>query len=277
MSTSIDQAFVTMYEGDVHEAYQRQGSLLRNTVRLKAVNPGEKCVFQITGKGQAGKKTRHGNVPIMNIDHTNVTATMEDWYAAEYIDNLDELKINIDERMVAANGGAWALGRKIDDLVITPLATGTNVVAEGSAGLTKSKILSGFETLNNLDVPDDGQRFAIVGAHQWNELLNISEFKSSDFASNMFPWLKGTESKRWLNMTWILHTGLPLASGTRSCFFYHRSAIGLGENCQIKAFIDWVPEKASHLVDHMMSAGAVKIDDNGIVKIQCDDDAVIAA
>jgi len=33
MSTTLDQAFIKQFEREVHEAYQRQGSKLRNTVR----------------------------------------------------------------------------------------------------------------------------------------------------------------------------------------------------------------------------------------------------
>ena len=35
MATSVDQSFVKQYEAEVKEAYQRQGSLLQNTVRRK--------------------------------------------------------------------------------------------------------------------------------------------------------------------------------------------------------------------------------------------------
>ena len=34
MTTTIDQAFVKQFEREVHEAFQRQGSKLRNTVRV---------------------------------------------------------------------------------------------------------------------------------------------------------------------------------------------------------------------------------------------------
>lgn len=276
MSMSIDAGFVEMYVAEVHECYQQQGSKLRNTVRLKDKVQGATCVFQKTGKGTAGKKTRHGNVPLMNISHAQVKATLEDWYGADYIDKLDELRTNHDERRVAANAGAWALGRKIDELLINKLDTTTTTIAESSSGLTKDKILQGFKALNSADVPDDGNRFAVVGAHQWNELLNIEEFKSADFAGEKFPWLKGTESRTWLGINWIFHTGLPLSSGTRKCFMYHKNAVGLAEGQEIKAFVDWVPEKAAWLVDHMLSAGACLIDSEGVVEIACDDDATIA-
>lgn len=277
MSTSIANSFIAMYVADVHEAYQQRGSKLRNTVRLKTGVTGATAVFQKNGKGAAGKKTRHGNVPLMNVAHSNVTATLEDWYGADYVDKLDELKTNTDERLVVANAGAYALGRKIDELIVARMAQTGSAVAEGAKGLTKAKILEAFAMLNSKDVPDDGNRFAVVGAHQWNELLDISEFKSADFAGDRYPWLKGTESRTWLGITWMFHTGLPLAGGTRKCFLYHRNAVGLAEGQELKVFTDWVPEKAAHLVDHMLSAGACLIDEDGVVQIDCDDDAALAA
>ncbi len=277
MSTSIANSFIAMYLADVHEAYQQRGSKLRNTVRLKTGVTGATAVFQKNGKGAAGKKTRNGNVPLMNVAHSNVTATLEDWYGADYVDKLDELKTSTDERLVVANAGAYALGRKIDELITARLALSANVVAEGGTGLTKAKILEAFARLNGNDVPDDGNRFAVVGAHQWNELLDISEFKSADFAGEKYPWLRGTESRTWLGITWMFHTGLPLDAGTRKCFLYHKSAVGLAEGQDVKVFTDWVPEKAAHLVDHMLSAGACLIDEDGVVEIDCDDDATLAA
>lgn len=277
MSTSISNSFIAQYVADVHEAYQQRGSKLRGTVRLKTGVTGATAVFQKNGKGAAGKKTRHGNVPLMNVEHSTVTATLEDWYGADYVDHLDELKTNTDERLVVANAGAYALGRKVDELLVARLAQASNIVPEAASGLTKAKVLEAFALLNGKDVPDDGNRFAVVGAHQWNELLDISEFKSADFAGDRYPWLKGTESRTWLGITWMFHTGLPLTGGTRKCFLYHRSAVGLAEGQEVKVFTDWVPEKAAHLVDHLLSAGAVLIDDDGVVEIDCDDDAALAA
>jgi len=278
MSIDVSDAFIAQYLAEVHEAYQQTGSKLRNTVRLKTGVIGSTAIFQKAGKGTAGKKTRHGNVPLMNVEHSTVTATLEDWYGADYVDKLDELKINIDERMIQANAGAYALGRKVDELIITVLDSGAGTAdTTATLGLTKARILTGFETLNGKDVPDDGNRFALVGAHQWNELLNLSEFKSADYSGNLVPWLKGTGARNWLGINWMLHTGLPLASGVRKCFLFHKNAVGLAEGMDLKLHVDWVAEKAAHLFDHMISAGAVAIDGDGIYEIQCDDDEAYAA
>ncbi len=276
MSNDITNSFVQMYVHDVHEAYQSRGSKLRPTLRLQTGVKGSTCVFQKNGKGSAGLKTRHGNVPLMNVSHSTVSCTLEDWYGADYVDKLDQLKGNTDERKVVANAGAWALGRKVDELILSTMDSTPTVIEEASSGLSKEKILKAFAMLNEADVPDDGNRFAVVGAHQWNEMLNIAEFKSSDYAGEKYSWLKGTEARQWLGITWLFHSGLPLKEGVRKCFMYHRSAVGLAEAQGVECFVDWVPEKAAHLVNHMLSAGVCLIDKQGIIEIQCNDTAAIA-
>src|SRR3546814_4917763 len=99
-------------------AYQRQGSLLRATVRSKNNVKGASTTFQKIGKGVASTKARHGKVTPMNVDHTPVECILQDFYAGDYVDKLDEAKVNHDERMVIANAGAWGLGRKTDEMVI---------------------------------------------------------------------------------------------------------------------------------------------------------------
>ena len=134
MSLSIDQAFIKQFEREVHESYQRQGSKLRPTVRTKTGVRGSSTIFQMVGKGSANTKSRHGMVPVMNVEHTNAEATLTDFYAGEWVDRLDELKINIDERQVLANAGAFALGRKTDDLIITSLSASPNSAGTDSYG-----------------------------------------------------------------------------------------------------------------------------------------------
>ena len=63
-------------------------------------------------------------VPVMNVIHSSVECFLSDYYAGDWIDQLDELKTNIDERQVIANAGAYALGRKTDDLIVAAFAAG---------------------------------------------------------------------------------------------------------------------------------------------------------
>lgn len=274
MSTTIDQAFVKQFEREVHEAYQRQGSKLRNSVRVINQVKGSSAIFQKVGKGTASTKSTHGMVPVMNLAHSNVECLLEDYYAGDWVDRLDELKTNIDERQVIASAGAHALGRKTDDMIIGALATAsTNVLADGNTGLTKSKVLEAFETFGENDVPDDGQRFAAVGWKQWSELLQIEEFINSDYiGESNLPYTSITQAKMWLGTIWIPHSGLPIdGNDIRSCYFYHKNAIGHAVGSDVQTDISWHGDRAAHFVNNMMSQGSTMIDDSGVVVIGCDE------
>jgi hypothetical protein len=270
MDPSIDKAFVKQYEREVHEAYQRMGSKLKATVRSKTNIKGASTTFQKVGKGTAMTKARHGQVPVMNLDHEPVTCTLADFYAGDWVDKLDEIKINHDERAVIANAGAYALGRKTDELIIAALDDDTLAEAgDGSEKLTSATVLAALELLGAGDVPDDGQRTAVVGWKQWSDLLAMKEFASADYVGpDELPW-RGTQAKRWLGTLWMPHSGLPAAGGVRTCFWYHKTAVGHASGSDVQADISWHGDRAAHFVNNMMSQGAALIDGAGAVKLLC--------
>ncbi len=274
MSTSIDQAFIKQFEREVHEAYQRQGSKLRNTVRtINNVN-GSTAVFQKVGLGTASTKSTHGMVPVMNLDHSTVDVPLMDFYAGDWVDGLDEMKTNVDERQVIANAGAHALGRKTDELIINALALATtNTIVDSNVGMTKAKLLSAFETFGENDIPDDAQRFCIVGWKQWSELLSLDEFVKSDYIGmDALPFATITQAKMWLGTVFIPHSGLPIdGSDIRSCFWYHKTAIGHAATSDVQTDITWHGDRAAHFINNMMSQGAGLIDTKGVVIIKCDE------
>lgn len=268
MSVSIDQVFVKQFEADVHLAYQQMGTKLRSTVRSKSGVVGASTTFQKVGKGTASTKSRHGIVPVMNLNHEPVECMLQDYYAGDWIDALDELKTNIDERRVVASAGAYALGRKTDELIISAMNTATASVGDYTTGLTKDLILSAVEVLNANDVPDDGRRFAVVGVQQWNQLLALDEFVSSDYVGDT-PLVSGFETKKWLGLIWVLHNGLPATDAGRDCFIYHASSVGHACGQEVKSDISWHGERAAHFISNSMSQGAVLIDTDGIVRMKC--------
>lgn len=273
MSTQVDNAFIKQFEAEVHEAYQRQGSKLRSTVRQKNNVKGESTTFQKVGKGTAGQKDRHGLVPVMNIDHTPVECTLGDYYAGDWVDKLDELKLNIDERGVVANAGAYALGRKTDDLILTALATATNSVAVGTTGMTLQKFLDAIEELGERDVPmDEGDLFLIVGFQEWNELMSLPTFASADYVNDKpFAAGRGLSSKIWNGVLVMRHSGItPDGSDQTTNFMYHRTALGHASGADVMTDITWHGDRAAHFINNMMSQGSVLIDDNGVQKIVCD-------
>ena len=271
MSVSVDQVFIKQFEADVHLAYQQMGTKLRSTVRSKSGVIGASTTFQKVGRGTASTKSRHGIVPVMNLNHEPVECILQDYYAGDWVDALDELKTNVDERRVVASAGAYALGRKTDELIVGAMKQATTSVGDYSTGLAKDLILSALEVLNQNDVPDDGRRFAVVGVHQWNELLSLDEFVSADYVGDNLPLISGGASKKWLGITWVLYNDLPISSANRDCFMYHATGIGHACGQEVKTDISWHGERAAHFISNSMSQGAVLIDNAGIVRIKCKD------
>ena len=188
MSASITNAFITQFEAEVHMAYQRMGSKLKSLVRTVNGVSGESVKFQKVGTGEATSKARHAEVVAMNISHTNVTATLADYYASDYVDKLDELKTNIDERSVIANNAAYALGRKTDSILTDAMSSATtlanNAGASGGSPATDMNI-DKFKEMQELfgtnNVPDDNQRYWAIGPSQWADLLADDQWTRAEY------------------------------------------------------------------------------------------------
>lgn len=275
MSTSIDQAFIKKFEREVHLAYQRKGSKLLNTVRRISNVKGKTAVFQKVGKGTAATKSQHGLVPVMNLEHSTVEVDLVDYFAGDWVDKFDELKINHDERAVITESGAAALGRKTDSLIVTELASvddAGQVIAHGNDGMTLAKAQEAIEIAGNNDVFEEGEMWAVVGWKQWSELLAIDEFSNADYVgANDLPFKMSMAQrpKFWLGAFWMPHSGLPVATNVRDCFFYHNKAVGHASGADVQTDITWHGDRHSHFVNNAMSQGAGLIDELGVVKIQC--------
>ena len=266
MANTIDVAFIKQFESEVHMAYQRMGSKLRNTVRSVGNVRGSVVRFQKIGTGSASTKSRNGDVTPMELAHTTVEATMSDFYAAEYIDKLDELKTNIDERQAVAQSAAAALGRKTDELLITAMDAGANStqIHDTSSAVEKADLLTLFETFGTANIPEDGGRYLAMHPKGYADLFAITEFASSDFVGEQnLPFAGGMTMKEFLGFK-IFSTAAVAAGKSMA---YHTSAVGLGVNSDVSTELNYVPQKASHLATSMMSMGAVVIDNNGIYEV----------
>lgn len=272
---TIDAAFVKQYEAEVHEAFQQGASKLRGTVRTKNGVVGLSTFFPKVGTGTAVTKARNAEIAAMNVAHSQVECTLADWYAGDWVDRLDEAKTNIDERGVIARAGANALGRKTDDLIIAQLeaaTSGVNVTGSGdladTAGLTSAKVFGALELLNGNDVPDDGNRWAVISPAAWTDLMGITAFASSDYVTDL-PYMQGgMRIRQWLGVKWMMSNRLQInGSSDRQCYIYHSTAVGHAIGVDVSADITWHGDRAAHFINHMMSMGAKLIDEDGIARI----------
>jgi hypothetical protein len=275
MAQNVTSAFVTLFESEVKQAYQGE-ALLRGTMRSRQNVQGNTVKFPKIGKGVATVRVPQTDVTPLNVTYSQVTATMSDYIAAEYSDIFHQSHINFDERRELVEVVSKSIARRMDQICIDALdaASSPSTVATGIGGATSNmnieKIRAAAKALNEKNVPSEN-RYMLMHASQLDALLGETEVTSSDFAS--VKALVQGEINTFMGFNFVTmgdrdEGGVPKPS-TRTCFAWHRDSMGYAESIAQKTEVNYVPEKTSFLVSSMFSAGAIAIDDEGIVKISC--------
>ena len=275
MAQNVTTAFVTLFDQEVKQAYQGE-ALLRGTMRTRTGVQGNTVKFPKIGKGVATIRVPQTDVTPMSVTYSQVTATMSDFIAAEYSDIFHQSHINFDERRELVQVVSKAIARRMDQLCIdalnaaaSPSTVATTVGGSGS-NMNVEKLRAAAKALNEKNVPAEG-RHLLMHSSQLDALLGETEVTSSDFA--VVKALTRGEVNSFMGFNIITmgdrdEGGVPKPS-TRSCFAWHESSMGYAESMAQKSEVNYIPEKTSFLVSSMFSAGAIAIDDDGIVKISC--------
>ena len=277
MAIGLSNAFVTLFDAEVKQAYQAKAQLIA-AVRQRRGVEGSTAKFPKVGKGVATLRIPQTDVTPLNVDFSQVTATMEDWNAAEYSDIFMQQKVNFDERQELVQVVANAIGRRQDQLIIDALnASGTSLTVDNDIGgadsnLNVAKLREAKKLLDKNNVPPQ-DRHVVLHANNLASLLSETAVTSSDYAS--VKALVAGEINTFLGFTFHVlgdrtEGGLTVdGSLDRTVLAFHKDAIGYAEGMGPKTEINYVPEKTSFLVNAMFSAGSVAIDAEGIVDITC--------
>lgn len=274
MSVSLSNAFVTLFDAEVKQAYQGKAMLVP-AVRQRRGVEGSTVKFPKVGRGIATARIPQTDVTPMNVGFSQVTCTLQDWNAAEYSDIFSQAKVNFDERQELVQVVGNAIGRRQDQLILDSLtASGTsltvgNDIGGTDSGMNVAKLREAKRLLDKNNVPFDG-RHIIIHANSLSTLLAETSVTSADF--NTVRALVQGELNTFLGFTFHVvgdrtEGGLILSTNDRKCFAFHRDAVGYAEGIAPRTEINYIPEKTSWLVNAVFSAGAVAIDDEGIVKI----------
>jgi N4-gp56 family major capsid protein len=275
MSISLSNAFVTLFDAEVKQAYQGKAMLV-GAVRQRRGVEGSTVKFPKVGKGVATVRISQADVTPLNVAFSNVTCTLSDFNAAEYSDIFSQAKVNFDERQELVQVLGNAIGRRQDQLILDALtaASGTGTVSNDIGGtdtnLNVAKLRDAKRQLDRANVPPEG-RHIILHASGLASLLSETSVTSSDF--NTVKALVSGEINTFLGFTFHVmgdrsEGGLAIdGSLDRTCFAFHKDAIGYAEGIAPRTEVNYIPEKTSFLVNSVFSAGAIAIDAEGIVKI----------
>lgn len=280
MAINVSNAFITLFDSEVKQAYQGARSLA-GLVRERSGVVGNTVRFQKIGKGQAQIRTPQTDVTPLNVTYSNVSATMTDYISAEYTDIFHQQKVNFQERSELVQVVSTSIGRRMDQVLIDSIVAGSpgttiaNTVAEdgtsGSAsGLNLGKLREAKKALDAKNVPTEG-RTLLIHANSLSALLGSTTVTSADF--NSVKALVDGSLATFLGFNIVTigdrdEGGLAIdGSSDRPVYAFHRDAIGMGIGMNQTSRVDYIPEKTSFLVASMFSAGSVMIDGEGLCKI----------
>ena len=277
MAIGLSPAFVTLFDAEVKQAYQAKSQLVGAT-RMRRGVEGSTVKFPKVGKGVATLRVPQTDVTPLNVDFSQVTATLEDWNAAEYSDIFMQQKVNFDERQELVQVLANAIGRRQDQLIIDALTasstalTVSNDVGGTDTNLNVAKLREAKKLLDKGNVPPQ-ERHMVIHANSLASLLSETSVTSSDF--NTVKALVSGEVDTFLGFKFHVlgdrtEGGLAVdGSLDRTIWAFHKQALGYAEGLGPKTEINYVPEKTSYLVNSLLSAAAVAIDAEGIVQLTC--------
>ena len=279
MSSQITTAFVQQYSANIQMLSQQMGSLLRDKVRVESV-VGKNAFFDQVGSVTAQLRTsRHADTPQIDTPHSRRRLSLADYEFADLIDQQDKVRLLIDPTSSYAQAAAMAMGRAMDDVIITAAlgtastgetGTGTETVqtgvVKGTTGLTVAKLISAKDLLDKADVDPSIPRHIIVGPEQLGNLLGDSEVTSSDF--NTVKALVRGELDSYLGFKFTVSNRLPKTGNDRTCIAYAQDGLLLGIGKDISARIDERADKSyATQVYYCQTIGATRMESAKVVPI----------
>lgn len=280
----ITTGFVKQYGANIMLRTQQKGSRLRPAVTVETGVVGEEnFVDQLAPDVATKRTTRHADTPITPADHRRRKVILYDYEVAKLLDKQDKLKLLADPNSKYVINGANALGRAMDDEIITALGgtaytgkTGsTSVVlpsaqkiAVASSGLTFAKVLNAAEILNDNDVDED-DRFFVYTSKQLTNLLNTTQATSSDYVA-IKALMKG-EIDVWMGFKWIRSQRLTVdSSSNRLCYAFHRSAVNLSIAQDIMTRVGERADKSYAMQTYLsLGVGATRLEEEKVVEVAC--------
>ena len=285
MSTQITTAFVQQYSANVQMLSQQMGSLLRDTVDSESVN-GDKAFFEQVGQAAAqARTTRHGDTPLMETPHSRRMVTLTDYEYADLIDDQDKLRLLIDPTSTYARAAAAAIGRAMDDTIISAMGgtakTGTTgststalpsaqKIAHGSTGLTIAKLVTAKKKLDAKSVDPSIPRYIVVSPEQIEDLLNSTTVTSADF--NTVKALLQGDIDTFVGFKFITSNRLTDDGTSRLCYAWAQDGMKLAIGKEPTAKIDERSDKSyATQVYYCSSFGSTRMEEEKVVEIACNE------
>ena len=245
---------------------------------------GQQAVFLVAGSGGASAQTRgiNGRIPARNDSNTQNTCMLAEWHDLVRKDGFNVFASQGNQRAIMQMTTMAVLNRKIDDLIITQLNTGSVTLGSSTTIPNVSLFQNARVKLSNAAVPWDSnvtllcQPSFLAYLEQATEFANAQYVDLRPYAGSDNPsWKDKPMAYRWRNVLLVEHPNLP-GKGTSSekSFLYHKTAAGMAiDTGGIASPVGYDNEQDYSYARCSAFMGALLLQNTGVVVITADGSA----
>jgi hypothetical protein len=264
--------FIQQFESEVYEAFQNKGGIFQPRVRVKQIM-AEKTNFPKIGiSPEAQPKSRKGKVPLMDILRDRQECSVSDWYSADMIDQLDELKTNVNEKEAMKAQIVHSMRRKWDSIAQVALQSTTNAnnnTATDDSWSSDDIPRLVMEQFGNAEAMADGENYALISWKAWADALELNSFINSQYGGDTRLTSDGMLPKMWFGFHYAPYSRLTRDAATNTKPFniwWHKNVVGVAENKAVTVTSEYLPEYDATFIMAKMSLGSVLLDITGAIK-----------
>lgn len=273
---TLNVAAVQLFESELQVDFQKREARLAALVRRRDFTSADKLRFPLYGKsGKPQSKHVHGKLPVDNPAHAFKDLTVDKEYLGTYIENLELLETNIDERTAARNSLLFSFARRRDEVIFTAMDETTREIDAITGGLDQADFELLFQYFGEQEVPES-ERYFSVSHGTFLQALDIAQFSKQDYLpENMLPFGQGSwqMGKDHMSLRTFYMTGHLKASADVKNFAWHRSKVGYGLVQDLVIKPSWENENDSWFFNASINHGAVLLpqadsgDVEGVVRV----------
>jgi len=221
--TAVDALFLKVFSGEILTTFE-EFNVMKGLHTIRTIANGKSAQFPVTGIASAAYHTPGENIAdstagyLSQIKHAEKVINIDDvLLASTFIANIDELKNHYDVRSIYAKELGKALAKRFDLATMKTLVAASRSAAtitggkagiqidSNSGGVTalsgaeiQAALFTAAQKLDENDIPDDGQRFAILKPADYytliasgEEVVNRDFGGRGDVASGRIPMVAG--------------------------------------------------------------------------------------
>ena len=200
LGSDKDALFLKVFSGEILTTFE-EFNVMKGLHTIRTISNGKSAQFPVTGIAEATYHTPGENIADSNnsylsqIKHAEKLINIDDvLIASTFIANIDELKNHYDVRSIYAKELGKALAKRFDLATMKTLVAASRSAATitgGKAGIQidsnsggvaalsgaeiQAALFTAAQKLDENDIPDDGQRFAILKPKDYYTLIASGE------------------------------------------------------------------------------------------------------